>query len=281
MAEQQELLVDMGMRVGVDIGGTFIDFCLWDETREELHSLKVLTTPRTPGAELLRGLDLLQERHGISPSDITSFVHGTTVGINTVIQRKGASLALLTTENFEDVVELARLRMPEAYSLFSRRGAPLVPRDRIFGIRERMRAELGKRACVSMVLSGTASGVMGAAWVAKEAGHPNVITLDIGGTSADVALIIDGQPQFGLGEKIGDLPLYIPSVAVSSIGDGGGSIAWVDGFGVLKVGPESAGSAPGPACYGRGGTQPTITDAFAVCGFLGQHDLAYGAFRPR
>ena len=131
----------MGMRVGVDIGGTFIDFCLWDEAKEELHSLKVLTTPQTPGAELLRGLDLLQERHGVSPSDITSFVHGTTVGINTVIQRKGASLALLTTENFEDVVELARLRMPEAYSLFSRRGAPLVPRDRIFGIRERMLAD--------------------------------------------------------------------------------------------------------------------------------------------
>lgn len=389
----------MGMRVGVDIGGTFIDFCLWDEAKEELHSLKVLTTPQTPGAELLRGLELLQERHGIQPSDITSFVHGTTVGINTVIQRKGASLALLTTEHFEDVVELARLRMPESYSLFSRRGAPLVPRDRIFGVRERMladgteeqpldeasvvaavkraqakgadgivisllnayrnpaheievaaiakrvapelfvfrssevwpiireyertttalingyvhpkvrdyldrlieglksrgvtaeplvtksnggimRAELGKRSCVGMVLSGTASGVMGAAWVAQEAGQPNVITLDIGGTSADVALIMDGKPQFGLGEKIGDLPLYIPSVAVSSIGDGGGSIAWVDGFGVLKVGPESAGSSPGPACYGRGGTLPTITDAFAVCGFLGQHDLAYGAFRP-
>ncbi len=83
----------MGMRVGVDIGGTFIDFCLWDEAKEELHSLKVLTTPQTPGAELLRGLDLLQERHGVQPSDITSFVHGTTVGINTVIQRKGASLA--------------------------------------------------------------------------------------------------------------------------------------------------------------------------------------------
>jgi N-methylhydantoinase A len=387
------------MRVGVDIGGTFIDFCLWDEASQQLHSLKVLTTPQTPGAELLRGLDLLQERHGIRPAEITSFVHGTTVGINTVIQRKGASLALLTTENFEDVIELARLRMPEAYSLFSRRGAPLVSRDRVFGVRERMlsdgtaeqpvdeasvvaavakarakgvdgvvisllnayrnpahesevmaivartapelfvfrstevwpvireyertttalingyvhpkiseyldrlidglasrgvvaeplvtksnggimRAELGKRACVSMVLSGTASGVMGAAWVAREAGHPNVITLDIGGTSADVALIVDGRPQFGLGEKIGDLPLYIPSVAVSSIGDGGGSIAWVDGFGVLKVGPESAGSSPGPACYGRGGTQPTITDAFTVCGFLGQHDLAYGAFRP-
>lgn len=389
----------MGHRVGVDIGGTFIDFCLWDEEAGELHSLKLLTTPDTPGAELLRGLDLLEERHGAKPADITSFVHGTTVGINTIIQRKGAKLALITTERFEDVIELARLRMPEAYSLFSRRGAPLVPRDRIFGIRERvlsdgtveqaldeatveiaiakarakgvegiivsllnayrnpvheehavamiqrlapeffvfrssevwpvireyertttalingyihpkirdyldrlieglqsrgvtaqplitksnggiMSAELGKRSCVGMVLSGTASGVMGAAWVAREAGVPDVITLDIGGTSADVALIIDGRPQFGLGEKIGDLPLYIPSVSVSSIGDGGGSIAWVDGFGVLKVGPESAGSSPGPACYGRGGVRPTITDAFVVCGFLGQHDLAYGALRP-
>jgi N-methylhydantoinase A len=389
----------MGHRVGVDIGGTFIDFCLWDEDAGELHSLKVLTTPDTPGAELLRGLDLLEERHGVAPADITSFVHGTTVGINTVIQRKGANLALITTERFEDVIELARLRMPEAYSLFSRRGAPLVSRDKIFGVKERvladgsvefaldeasveaavakvlakgvegvivsllnayrnpvheeqvaaiirrlapdlfifrssevwpvireyertttalingyvhpkirdyldrliaglesrgvtaqplvtksnggiMSAELGKRSCVGMVLSGTASGVMGAAWTAREAGIPDVITLDIGGTSADVALIIGGQPQFGLGEKIGDLPLYIPSVSVSSIGDGGGSIAWVDGFGVLKVGPESAGSQPGPACYGRGGTRPTITDAFTVCGFLGQHDLAYGAFRP-
>jgi N-methylhydantoinase A len=389
----------VGFRVGVDIGGTFIDFCVWDEATQEITSLKVLTTPETPGAELLRGLALLEERHGVRPAAITRFVHGTTVGINTVIQRKGARLGLITTERFEDVVELARLRMPEAYSLFSRRGAPLVSRDCVFGVRERvlsdgsvelaldeasvlaaiaklrakgvegvvvallnayrnpdheaavvalieqhapelfvfrssevwpvireyertttalingyvhpkirdyldrligglaergvtaqplvtksnggiMAAELGKRACVGMVLSGTASGVMGAAFVAREAGVMNAITLDIGGTSADVALIIEGQPQFGLGEKIGDLPLYIPSVAVSSIGDGGGSIAWVDGFGVLKVGPESAGSSPGPACYGRGGTRATITDAFAVCGFLGQHDLAYGAFRP-
>ncbi|HEX9327513.1 MAG TPA: hydantoinase/oxoprolinase family protein, partial [Reyranella sp.] len=157
----------MGMRVGVDIGGTFIDFCLWDETREELHSLKVLTTPQTPGAELLRGLDLLQERHGVSPTDITSFVHGTTVGINTVIQRKGAPLALLTTENFEDVVELARLRMPEAYSLFSRRGAPLVPRDRIFGIRERMLSDgtveqaVDEASVVAAVEKALAKGVDG------------------------------------------------------------------------------------------------------------------------
>ena len=390
----------MGMRVGVDIGGTFIDFCLWDEAKEELHSLKVLTTPQTPGAELLRGLDLLQERHGVRPSDITSFVHGTTVGINTVIQRKGASLALLTTENFEDVVELARLRMPEAYSLFSRRGAPLVPRDRIFGIRERMLSDgtveqaVDEASVVSAVEKALAKGVDGivisllnayrnpaheaqvAAIAARVAPqlfvfrssevwpiireyertttalingyvHPKVSDylekliegLESRGVTAEPLItksnggIMRGRArqarlrQHGpvghgvgrdgrglgrpggrpsqrdhaghrrhqrrrrpdhrrrsrssaLGEKIGDLPLYIPSVAVSSIGDGGGSIAWVDGFGVLKVGPESAGSSPGPACYGRGGTLPTITDAFAVCGFLGQHDLAYGAFRP-
>ena len=389
----------MGYRIGVDIGGTFIDFCLFDEASGDLRTLKVLTTPATPGAEVMQGLNILEARDGVRPEEIVGFVHGTTVGINTVIQRKGASLALFTTRNFEDVVELARLRMPETYSLFSRRPDPLVPRDLIFGIDERMladgtvdrpldeasvaaavaaaqakgaqgivisflnsyrnpaheeatqaivrrlapdlfvfrssevwpvireyertttalingyihprvdlyltslqqalvrhgvtaeplltksnggvmSAEIGKNNCVSMVLSGTASGVMGASWVAAEAGVRNAITLDIGGTSADVALIIEGQPQFGMGEKIGEFPLYIPSVSVTSIGDGGGSIAWVDGFGVLKVGPESAGSDPGPACYGKGGTRATITDAFAVCGFIGHHRLAYNSVSP-
>jgi len=313
-----------------------------------------------------------------------------------VIQRRGARLALFTTENFADVLEVARLRMPESYSLFSTRPPPLVPRDRVYGIRERLRAdgsvatpldeasvtgaiaaarakgvegilvsllhgwrnpaheqavadivrreapelfvftsseiwpvireyerstttvingyihprvsaylgslqdalaakgvpatplvtksnggvmsaEAGKTACVNMVLSGTASGVMGGAFVAERCGLSDVITLDIGGTSADVAVIIDGEPQYGMGEKIGEFPLYVPSVSVTSIGDGGGSIARVDEFGVLKVGPESAGSDPGPACYGRGGARPTLTDAFAVCGFLGHHALAYGS----
>ena len=129
-----------------------------------------------------------------------------------------------------------------------------------------------------MLLSGTASGVMGAAYLAEAAGVGNVLTLDIGGTSADLALIIEGAPQFGTGEVVGDFPLYIPSVSVTSIGAGGGSIAHVDAFGVLKVGPESAGSTPGPACYGRGGTRPTVTDAVAAAGLLGHAPLAYNAF---
>uniref|UniRef100_UPI0035AD98F6 hydantoinase/oxoprolinase family protein n=1 Tax=Paenirhodobacter enshiensis TaxID=1105367 RepID=UPI0035AD98F6 len=382
-------------KVGVDIGGTFIDFCALDQASGRVVSLKVLTTPGNPGAELMTGLDLLAEREGLTPEDVTRFVHGTTVGINTIIQRKGARLALMTNAGFEDVIELARLRMPDMYSLFCARPDQLISRDMVFGIPARLRADgretlapdmtavakavetakakgaegivvsflhawrdgaqeaavaaeiarlapglfvftgaevwpvireyertttailngyvhprvsgylgaleatlagkgvparpmltksngglmnaaEGKRACVNMLLSGTASGVIGAAWLARQAGESRVLTLDIGGTSADFALIVDGAAQFGSGELIGEFPLHIPSVSVSSIGIGGGSIAHVDAHGILHVGPESAGSTPGPACYGRGGARPTVTDAMAVCGWLGHTDVAYG-----
>lgn len=382
-------------KIGVDIGGTFMDFCALDTRSGQVATLKVLTTPDDPGAELLTGFDILATRDGLDPATVTRFVHGTTVGINTILQRKGARLALITNEGFEDVIELARLGMPEMYSLFCHRADPLIPRDRIFGISARLRADgretrspdpetvraalararaagaegivvsllhswrngaqetavkemiekeapdlfvftssevwpvireyersstailngyvhprvagylsalenrlagrdvpasalltksngglmsarEGRRDCVSMLLSGTASGVMGAAWLARQAGEKRVLTLDIGGTSADFALIVDGMVQFGTDERIGDFPLHIPSVSVSSIAIGGGSIASVDSQGVLRVGPESAGSTPGPACYGRGGTHPTVTDAMAVCGWLGQAEMAYG-----
>lgn len=382
-------------KVGVDIGGTFIDFCALEARSGRVASLKVLTTPDDPGAELMTGLTLLAEREGLDPAAISRFVHGTTVGINTVIQRRGVSLALLTNSGFEDVIELARLRMPDVYSLFCARPDQLIARDMVFGIPARLRADgsearapdmeavaeavvaarakgaagiivsflhawrnpvqeaavkqeierlapdlfvftssevwpvireyerttttilngyvhpriagyltaledrlrsrgvtapalltksngglmnaaEGKRFCVQMLLSGTASGVIGAAWLARRAGERQVLTLDIGGTSADFALIIDGEPQFGTGELIGEFPLHIPSVSVSSIGIGGGSIASVDQHGVLRVGPESTGSVPGPACYGRGGREPTVTDAMAVCGWLGHSEMAYG-----
>ncbi|MDF0600970.1 hydantoinase/oxoprolinase family protein [Psychromarinibacter sp. C21-152] len=380
-------------KIGVDIGGTFMDFCALEARSGRMASLKVLTTPDDPGAELQTGLALLTEREGLSPEAVSRFVHGTTVGINTVIQRKGAKLALFTNAGFEDVIELARLRMPDMYSLFCHRPDPLVPRDMIFGLPVRMRADgrrtdapgdvtealakaraagadgvivallhswrdpsqeaeiraeieaqapdlfvftsaevwpvireyerfstailngyvhpcvsgylsaleqrleaqgvparpmltksngglmtagEGRRDCVSMLLSGTASGVIGANWLARQAGESRILTLDIGGTSADFALIIDGAVQFGSDELVGEFPLHIPSVSVSSIGIGGGSIASVDEHGVLRVGPESAGSVPGPACYGRGGTAATVTDAMAVCGWLGHSEMAYG-----
>ncbi|MQQ09156.1 hydantoinase/oxoprolinase family protein [Epibacterium sp. SM1979] len=385
-------------KIGVDIGGTFMDFCALEVNSGRLATLKVLTTPDDPGAELTTGLSVLQEQEGLAPEAVTRFVHGTTVGINTVLQRKGAKLAMITNAGFEDVLELARLRMPDMYSLFCHRADPLIPRDRIFGVKARLNAQGeettapdaqsvataikqalasgaegiivsflhswrndaherlvkrmilemepsvfafsssevwpvireyersctailngyvhprvagylealekrleqksipakalltksnggvmsardGRENCVSMLLSGTASGVTGAAWLARQAGEDRILTLDIGGTSADIALIIDGAAQFGTGEMIGDFPLYIPSVSVSSIAIGGGSIASVDGHGVLRVGPTSAGSIPGPACYGRGGTDATVTDAMAVCGWLGHSDLAYGQLR--
>lgn len=386
----------MGYRVGVDIGGTFTDFCVFDEASGALETLKVLSRPDQPGAEVSAGLAEITARHGIAAREVAYFTHGTTVGVNTVIQRKGVSLCLFTTENFEDVLEVARLKMPDPYDLFSARPDPLVSREKVFGITERiavdgsvdlplqeasvreaiagvrdvggeavvvallhayrnpeherfvaeiiraeapdldvilasevwpvireyertvtatvagyvqprvahylgslqgalkdagvtaeamitksnggvMTAERGKTDCAQMLLSGTASGVIGAASVARQTGAEMAMSLDVGGTSADVAIIAGGEPRYGVGEMIGEFPIYIPTVSVSSIGEGGGSIAWVDDHGVLKVGPESAGSTPGPACYGKGGERATITDALVVLGFLGRSALGYSA----
>ena len=128
-------------KIGVDIGGTFMDFCALETGSGRVASLKVLTTPDDPGAELLTGLALLAEREGLDPAAISRFVHGTTVGINTIIQRRGADLALITNAGFEDVIEMARLRMPDVYSLFCTRPEQLIPRDRVYGIPARMRAD--------------------------------------------------------------------------------------------------------------------------------------------
>ncbi len=388
----------MGYRIGVDIGGSFTDFAVLDERDGSLRALKVFSRQDQPGAEVLEGMHQLQQRYAIAPGEVSYFTHGTTVGVNTVIQRKGLKLALVATEGFIDVLELARLKIPNMYDLFSRRPTPLIPRARAYGVHGRidadgrettpldhecvaaalhaavaagcegvvvallhsyrntaheqaikaiaaelvpglpiflssevwpiireyertitavvsgyvqprvahylnslqqalrdvgvtpepritksnggvMSAEQGKSDCIQMILSGTASGVIGAAFVARAAGVARAMSIDIGGTSADLALILDGQPQYGVGETIGEFQIYIPSVSVSSIGEGGGSIAWVDDLGVLKVGPESAGSNPGPVCYGRGGTRPTVTDSFAVCGLIGGAGLGYDAVK--
>ncbi|WP_184229028.1 hydantoinase/oxoprolinase family protein [Paraburkholderia youngii] len=386
----------MGLRIGVDIGGSFTDFAVLDDETRTTRTLKVFSRPDSPGSEVIDGMQGLKARFGIDPHEVVYFTHGTTVGVNSVVQRKGLRLALITTRHFEDVLDIARLKIPDMYNLMSRRPEPLITRDRVFGVDGRMRpdgteeapidaasvlaalealqaahcegvvisllhsyrnpaheqqvkaiiekaapgffvscshevwpiireyertvtatiggyvqprvsqylthlqaalaesgvgadlkvtksnggvmsAEHGKRNCVQMILSGTAAGVIGASYLAGMCKIKDCMSLDIGGTTADVALIVDGKPQYATGEYIGDFQIHIPSVSVSSIGDGGGSIAWVDDFGVLKVGPESAGSNPGPVCYGRGGTRPTITDAFAVIGVLGRASLGYNA----
>jgi len=385
----------MTYRVAVDIGGTFTDFCVFNENNSILSTHKVLSTPDNPGSEIALGVLELKEKGLLKPEQVSWFSHGTTVGINTVIQRSGAKLALFVTQGFEDVLEVARLKVPDPYNIFSRRADPLVPRERVFGVPQRtlkdgsvdtelnesivedliklakkmgsdtivvsllhsyanntherrirelinskapemavtlssdvwpvireyertvtttvagyvqrrvanyltafqdalksaeitatamigksnggvMTAELGKSDPISMLLSGTATGVIGAAEIAKKIGTDSILSFDVGGTSADVAVISNGEPAYSSGEMVGDFPIYVPTVSVTSIGEGGGSIAWVDAFGVLKVGPESAGSNPGPACYNQGGTRPTITDAFSVLGLLGEGKLGYG-----
>lgn len=128
----------MTYRVGVDIGGSFADFAVFNEKTSEIKSLKVFSRPDQPGAEVITGIKLLEERYGIRPEEISYFTHGTTVGINTVIQRKGLKLALFTTENFSDVLEIGRLKTTDMYNLLSRRPAPLIQRNLVFGIAERM-----------------------------------------------------------------------------------------------------------------------------------------------
>ncbi len=388
----------MAYRIGVDIGGSFTDFAVLDERDHSIRTLKVLSRPDQPGSEIRTGLAALKERYGIAPEEVSYFTHGTTVGINAVIQRKGVKLALFTTENFQDVLELARLKVPHIHDLLCRRPAPLISRDMVFPITERtdrdgrilrevdrasvvaaveaalavgaqgivvsllhsyrngtnearvreivaevapslltscsaeiwpiireyertitatinayvqpkviqylesfeaaltemgvpvppritksnggvMAVDQAKAECVQMILSGTASGVIGAGFIAQTCGFPKLLSLDIGGTSADVAVIENGRAEYGTGEIIGDFQIFIPSVSVTSVGQGGGSIAWIDDLGVLRVGPESAGSLPGPVCYQRGGIRPTVTDAFVVCGMIGHGDLGYNAVK--
>jgi N-methylhydantoinase A len=129
---------------------------------------------------------------------------------------------------------------------------------------------------VRTVLSGPAAGVMGATWVANQAGVETIITFDMGGTSTDVARVEGGVPRVAAERTIDGYPVRIPALEIESVGAGGGSLAWVDSGGALKVGPRSAGATPGPACYGRGGEQPTVTDANVVLGRLGGHHLLDG-----
>ncbi len=136
-----------------------------------------------------------------------------------------------------------------------------------------MTAETAKDAPVNLILSGPAGGVLGASWFAKSAGYPNLITVDMGGTSLDASLIVEGEPLTYFDASFEGLPINLASLYIHTIGAGGGSLAWIDEGNHLQVGPASAGAAPGPAAYGRGGTQATFTDAALHVGYLG-NDMA-------
>jgi N-methylhydantoinase A len=134
---------------------------------------------------------------------------------------------------------------------------------------------------VRTLLSGPSAGVMGAAWVSAAAGVDSIITFDMGGTSTDVARVEDGRPVIGAQRTIAGYPVRVPSLEIETVGAGGGSIAWVDSGGALRVGPQSAGASPGPACYGHGGTAPTVTDANVVLGRLSSTGLLDGRMELR
>lgn len=381
-------------RLGIDIGGTFTDFTLVDTENNETVGIKVPTVPAHPEQGVANGLRVLREERGLDLAQAQYFVHGMTIGLNTLLQRRGSKLALLVTEGFRDILTLQRLRLPVPYDFTSRLPEPLIPRNLVFGVRERFAADGHElepldrasveqaadqavsqgvegiaicflhsyrtpaheqeaariiaerypqlkvccsaelwpemreyeRACVAVanlyiqknveeyfgnlesildeaglatrpfitqsnggimdlrsaaaapvktLFSGPAAGVIGAIEACTAAKRGNLLTFDMGGTSTDVSFVADGQPTFSSASELAGFPVVLPTIDIQSIGAGGGSIAWVDAGGLLKVGPESAGSDPGPACYGKS-TLPTLTDAFLTCGYLNPAHFAAG-----
>ena len=380
----------MSLKLGVDVGGTFTDLLLFDERTSRQVRVKTPSTPTDPSVGVLTGIDKICRLAEVAPGDIDGIMHGTTVATNAVLEGKGATVGLITTQGFKQILHLARSWTPgplagwmimekpdppaaieytrEAVERIDTRGEVVVPLDEdalrrdlqdlgARGIealtisfinsyanqRHEQRAKQiarevlpavpvtassevlpefreyeraltavmnsyvrpkvarymrnfadqltahGLRADVNIlrsdaglmslplaqerpvyaVMSGPAGGVAGALHIAKKAGFPNVLTLDMGGTSTDVALCQDGSQSISRETTLGYFPIKVPSVDVRSVGAGGGSIAHVPEItGALRVGPQSAGAEPGPACYGRGGSEPTVTDANVVLGHL-------------
>lgn len=350
------------MRVGVDTGGTFTDV-----VTDDGRVAKVPSTPADPGDAVRSGVDLVAEAD--RPE---ALAHGTTVATNAVLERKGATVTLVTNAGFADVIEIARQDRPSLYDHWVDRPEPLVERDHRIEVRGRLAADgtelealslddLGElpedteavavcllhsdlnpaheaavaaelerrgldvsKSCevspqfreyertattvanaylrplcrtylggldgvardvsvmtsagglaslddgarfpAALLLSGPAGGVRAGAAVALSSGWPDAVTFDMGGTSTDVCLILDGHPAPAGERSVAGLPIRLPSLDVHTVGAGGGSIAEIDRGGSLVVGPRSAGAVPGPACYGRGGTAPTVTDADLAAG---------------
>jgi len=385
------------VQIGVDIGGTFTDIVALD-ARGRLTLAKVPSTPKDLLDGIAAATTTVLAHAGAKPADVERFIHGTTIATNAVLEQKGAVTAVLTTEGFEDVLELGRMKRSRMYDLAMDPEVPtfLAPRRRRVGIRERLDAKgrvlvalneddvraavarlraqgvqaiavcylfsfvnpaherrtreiiaeiapeisvslssdvdptfreyerlcvtgfdaylgpvvkrylagladtlrglgvpgvplimrsrggivsaaLAAQQPVTLFLSGPAGGVIGAAFAAERAGVRDFVSLDMGGTSNDVAVVHDGRPLLASEGAIGPYPVRTPMVDVNTIGAGGGSIAWIDAAGGLRVGPRSAGAEPGPACYGRGGDEATVTDASVVLGYLNPTRFAGGS----
>jgi N-methylhydantoinase A/oxoprolinase/acetone carboxylase beta subunit len=375
------------MRIGVDAGGTFTDFVvLHDDGR--LETFKLRSDPREPAKVILTGLERACAQAGpTSRKNIVDVVHGSTVGTNALLERKGARTAFVTTAGFEDLLEIGRQNRAELYNLTPAPRQLLADRELCFGVRERtyhdgaialrpsaaelkrlaaklrrarvksvaicflhsyrnpaneravaaalnrddlylctsdeispefreyergsttyinayvgplmqtyltelsrarryriaimqsnggfLSAQQAVKHAVRTVLSGPAGGVVGALEAARHSGFERVLGFDMGGTSTDVSLA-DGAPRETTESIVAGFPVRVPMLDIHTVGAGGGSIARVDAGGLLRVGPESAGADPGPACYGIG-NDTTVTDAHVVLGRIGAAQLLGGA----
>ncbi|MDP6512361.1 MAG: hydantoinase/oxoprolinase family protein, partial [SAR202 cluster bacterium] len=378
------------MRIGIDVGGTFTDLVVAQDDQPIGH-FKTHSTPSDPSIGVLRGLTEVAEAHGQTLdqllAEVELIVHGTTVATNTLVERKGANVGLITTEGFRDLLEMREGLKEDRYNLRMKPVEPLVPRYLRLGVPERVKfdgsvhtpldldalrgalrelkaegvdslavcflfsfmnpdhelqaeaeirmafpdafislshqvlpqikefdrlsatalnayvgPELGRylgnlqqrmnehsdeskvliiqsnggaapiedsiRFAVRSILSGPAGGAKGAAYAASVVGEENVIALDMGGTSTDISIIEGGRPHVANEKYEAGWKIAVPMIDIHTLGAGGGSIARVDLGGVLRVGPDSAGADPGPACYGLGGDDPTVTDAALVLGLL-------------
>jgi N-methylhydantoinase A len=377
------------MRLGIDVGGTFTDLVLIDDQSGQFYYTKTLTTPESLSDGVVAGIKKIFAQAGAKVESLEYIVHGTTIGTNTMIERNGARVGLITTQGFRDVLEIARIERPDGglYDMTVDLPIPLVPRQLRLEVDERigaggeivklldedtvsaaveqfkaaqvesiavcllfsfrnpeherrvlsickdlapeipvtmsvdiapefrefertsttvinayllprtksyiealvkrleddfgkqdlrimqasggaMTAEVAKSHAVNMVNSGPAGGALATALFGSLAGERRIIGVDMGGTSFDVSLIVDGKPRIKSEGEIEGYPVKIPLMDVEGIGAGGGSIAWLDAGAALNIGPKSAGADPGPACYGRGGQEPTVTDANLVLGRL-------------
>ena len=380
--------------VGIDVGGTFTDLAAVDESTGRVVVTKLPSRPRDEAAAVLAGLGAL----GIASREVRRLVHGTTVGTNAVLERRGARVAVLTTAGFRDLIEIGRTKrnipalfVPtfvrpkpvverkhrfEVVERLAADGSVLVPLDLasveraldgalaagaealavcllhsyvnpaheravaeaakgrrpglpvscsaevvaeyreferfsttvlnaylqplmdeyLTGLEERLRAtgyahgvltvgssggmmttETARRLPIKTIFSGPAGGVSQACFVGAATGLRDVITYDMGGTSTDVCLVRELAPVMTSDSMVGAFPVKVPQIDMHTVGAGGGSIAWLDVDGSLQVGPRSAGARPGPAAYGLGGTEPTVTDANVVLGRIGTNRLLGGS----
>jgi N-methylhydantoinase A len=379
----------MSYRLGIDVGGTFTDFLLFNEGTGEMLLTKTPSTPADQSIGVLNGIRKISELAQIDPDEIKLILHGTTVATNAVLEGKGAVVGLITTRGFEQILHVARSQTPGPLAgwIIMQKPDPLAPLYLTRGVSARMNAqgeemealndseaqifirdlyeqgiqaltislinafanpaherrlrdlavemypdlpvtistdilpefreyertlttvmnsyvrpkmssylsgietklreerlqptvnivrsdggvmslEGAKRSPVTTLLSGPSGGVVAASYVGELAGFKNVLSFDMGGTSTDVAMSTGGEPNLVRETRIGYYPVKATAVDVRSVGAGGGSIAHVPLTGALRVGPQSAGAEPGPAAYGIGGTEPTVTDANVVLGHL-------------